>query len=89
MRTTGTLQDVYEAAKHYCITNDIDDRPMNPVVRKENGRWELSSGLIPMDEKGLEIKLEDFDYYFYETYSEDSFEVTVEIENDFIEIMEG
>ena len=37
MRTRGTFQEIYRAAREYYISGDIKDRPMNPVVRLENG----------------------------------------------------
>jgi hypothetical protein len=69
MRTTGTFQDVYVAAREYAMENR-SDCPMNPVIRRENEKWMLESGLEPTD-GDFEISLDVFDSYFYEGYKSD------------------
>lgn len=66
MRTAGTFQDIYKAAKNYA-TESGEHRPMDPVVRREDGRWILESSLEPTD-GDFEISLEEFDSYFWESY---------------------
>jgi hypothetical protein len=68
MRTTGTFQDVYKAAKHYYNGDKWGDCPSNPVVRRDNGRWMLESGLEPAQDADFEVTLEVFDSWHYEAY---------------------
>ena len=68
MRTTGTFQDVYAAAKAYYSDED-GGCPHNPVVRCEDGKWMLESGLEPTDGE-FEIGLETFDNWFCEEYKD-------------------
>lgn len=68
MRTSGTFQDVYEAARQYEMAGR-DDCPMDPVVRREEGKWMLESGLNST-EGDFEVTLEAFDSWFYESYKD-------------------
>jgi len=70
MRTRGTFQEIYRAAREYYISGDIKDRPMNPVVRLENGKWVIESGLEPQQDTEFECTLGAFDDYFYEAYKD-------------------
>jgi len=67
MRTTGTLTEIFRAARE--IYYDGTHSPMNPVVRHANGKWMLESGLHSTDEGcDFEWSLESFHTYFYECY---------------------
>ena len=68
MRTSGTFQDVYEAAKHYSIGDEWGGKPSNPVIRRDDGRWMLESGLVPAQDADFEVTLEAFDSWYYEAY---------------------
>lgn len=67
MRTSGTFQRVYEAAKSYALGTAEDRCPINPVIRREEGKWMLESSLNPTD-GDFEISLEAFDSWFWEGY---------------------
>lgn len=72
MRTVGTFQDVYEAAKSY--VNDEDEyrsRPLNPVVRREGDKWMLESDIFSAEDADFEVTLEYFDSWFWEDYKSD------------------
>ncbi len=85
MRTSGTFQAVYEAAKSYAQGNDMyGGCPINPVVRREGDKWMLESALEPTT-GDFEISLEAFDSYFYESYKTD-FVPTASDVADFVEI---
>lgn len=74
MRTSGTFQDVYEAAKNYSNGGTTyGGRPMNPVVRRRasDGVWMLESGLDSAEGSDLECSLDAFDNWFYESYKTD------------------
>jgi hypothetical protein len=86
MRTTGTLQNVYNAAKDYYNGGDMyGGRPMNPVIRFENGKWMLESGINPPDNSTVECRLDDFDSYWYQTYDDEDYEISPEDEAAFSE----
>ncbi len=85
MRTQGTLTDIYAAAKNYADNIDTDTTPLNPVVRRENGIWMLESELEPSLDNDFQCSLEEFDSYFYETYTDNDFVITHETEREFIE----
>ncbi len=69
MRTSGTFQDVYNAAKNYALGIE-DDWPINPVIRCEDGTWMLESDLEPTY-SAIQITLEAFNIYFWESYKMD------------------
>jgi hypothetical protein len=74
MRTSGTFQDVYEAAKQY--SNGIKTYggcPMNPVIRRENGRWMLESDMNSGEDADFQVTLEIFNDWFYESYKNDDY----------------
>jgi hypothetical protein len=82
MRTTGTFQTIYNAAKQY--QTDPKGKPHNPVVRQdENGKWMLESGLEPAENAVFECPLETFDYWFDEAYKDDKYTPSDNDENDF------
>lgn len=73
MRTTGTFQDVYEAAKIYAMDETGEERqhrPMDPVVRREGEKWMLESGLNSAENADFSVPLEVFDSYFYNGYTD-------------------
>jgi hypothetical protein len=69
MRTSGKFQDVFNAAKNY-MNNSDDDCPINPVVRREGDVWMLESSLEPTD-GDIEVTLDDFQSYWYESMQDD------------------
>jgi len=69
MRTSGNFQKIYEAAKEYANSGDIEDRPMDPVVRHEDGVWMLESRMESFN-GDIEVSLETFDSWFWETYKD-------------------
>jgi len=73
MRITGMFQDVYAAAKSLNQGETIyGGCPIDPVVRREGGKWMLESGMEPQGEDNdFECSLEAFDNYFYEDYKSD------------------
>lgn len=73
MRTQGTFQDVYEAAKSYFNGTADDGCPHNPVVRRANGVWMLESGLHGEPEADFETSLEYFDMWFQYAYGDASY----------------
>lgn len=89
MRTQGTLKNVYEAAKDFY--NDADDPiaggcPMDPVVRHTtDGVWMLESNMDSEPEADAECRLDDFNNWFYEAYSDDDYEPSEQDEMDFLE----
>ena len=68
MRTTGTFSEIYAAARSYAM-DDLSDRPMSPVVRREGDIWMIESRLEPSD-ADFEVSLELFDDYFYQSYTD-------------------
>ncbi len=86
MRTSGTLKQVYDAAKnHNNGGNEYGGTPHNPVVRYNGEKWMLESDLEPEPNAIVECTLGEFDSYFYETYSDEKFNVSAEVEREFIE----
>ena len=83
MRTAGTFNDVYEAAKSYALNQADDGTPMNPVVRREQGRWMLESGLNSTD-GDFETTLESFDLWFHESYLDENYSPSEEDIADFV-----
>lgn len=72
MRTSGTFQAVYEAAKSYSNGEEVyGGCPHNPVVRREGDVWMLESGLNSAEDADFEVTLEAFDNWFYEGYKSD------------------
>jgi len=68
MRTSGTFQDVYAAARDY-YHGTVDGQPHDPVVRREGGDWMLESALETAD-ADFECELDAFDSYFRDDYSD-------------------
>ncbi len=71
MRTTGTFQDVYRAAREYYTDDEaVENCPMKPAVRRVGGEWRIESGIHDDPDAELEVTLEAFDSYFYEGYKD-------------------
>ena len=95
MRTQGTFNDIYTAAKNYY--NDVDNGttyggcPMDPVVRHTvDNVWMLESGINSEPNADAECRLDDFDSWFYEGYNDDNYTPSTEDEADFLDtIKEG
>lgn len=68
MRTVGTFTDVYKQARKY--NNGTSGIPSDPVVRVENGQWIIESRLEPQQETVLEVSLDDFQGYWYESFGD-------------------
>lgn len=84
MRTTGTFQKIYAAAKAYAIDPAETGCPLDPVVRCENGEWMLESGLEP--QRGdFEVHLEDFDNWFFDVYENPEYTPSIADISDFVE----
>ena len=89
MRTQGNFSEIYHDAKAYYTGNDenIDSRPMDPVVRYVgNGMWYLESGLNSEENTIAECPLDTFDSFFYETYQDD-YEPTEDDEQEFLKMI--
>ena len=74
MRITGTFQEIYAGAKNMAQGGDIcGGCPIDPVVRREGGKWMIESALEPArgGDNDFECRLDDFDGYFYEGYKTD------------------
>lgn len=72
MRTSGTFQEVYAAAKSYSNGEEVyGGRPHDPVVRREGDKWMLESGLNSAEDADFEVTLEAFDSWFWEGYKSD------------------
>jgi len=87
MRTQGTFQRVYEAARSYYNGEDVyGGRPIDPVVRREGKTWMLESALSPEGEDcNFSCSLEDFDNYWYEMYKTDNPTITTAEIDDFVQ----
>jgi len=73
MRTVGTFKKIYEQAREYLL-NDVSHIPSDPVVRLESdGRWILESRLEPQETTVVEVSLEDFQSYFYESFKDENY----------------
>jgi len=86
MRTTGTSQQVYEAARDYANGPD-DDCPTDPVVRRENGVWALESSLEPACDADFECLLCDFDIWFGDEYRDPEYAPSEADVADFVHAM--
>lgn len=73
MRTRGTFQEVYEAAKFYNNSGDYSDCPINPVVRRDDGAWLIESDINDRDGCDVEISLESFCGWFYDMFYNDEY----------------
>lgn len=87
MRTTGSFAKIYKQAREY-YTNAEKQKtsPMDAVVRRENGKWMIESGLEPSQNADVECTLESFDSYFYETYSDAEYEPSESDEKEFADV---
>ena len=87
MRTAGNFPKIYAQAREY-YTNPEEQKtsPMNAVVRRENGKWMIESGLEPSQDADVECTLESFDSYFYETYSDSEYVPSDSDENEFASV---
>lgn len=68
MRTVGTFEEIYAAARDF-HHGDRSDMPMSPVVRLESGKWMIESELEPAQDCDFEISLAGFNDWFYEMYN--------------------
>jgi hypothetical protein len=88
MRTIGTFQDVYRTARDYYNDENVDDCPMDPVVRRVDTEWMLESGINPSSDADYECSLADvFDTYFWEAYKDADWIPTDEDADEFVRLM--
>ena len=71
MRTVGTFADVYKQAREYI--NDVSHIPSDPVVRLEYGKWIIESRLEPQQETVVEVSLDEFQRYWYESFEDENY----------------
>lgn len=86
MRTVGTFLEVYHQAKAYL--NDVSGLPTDPVVRLENEKWIIESRLEPQQETVIEVGLEDFQRYWYESFEDKNYIPTERDVEDYIKFVE-
>jgi hypothetical protein len=86
MRTVGTFADVYKQAREYI--NDVSGIPSDPVVRLEYGKWIIESKLEPQQETVVEVTLDDFQRYWYESFEDKSYIPTERDVEDYIKFVE-
>jgi len=86
MRAQGNFKKIYDAAKSFYNGDDVyGGRPHDPVVRHTtDGVWMLESGIEPEERADAECRLDDFDGYFYETYSDKNYVPTDDDERNFL-----
>lgn len=87
MRTVGTFVDVYKQAREYLL-NDVSHIPSDPVVRLEYGKWIIESKLEPQQETVVEVTLDDFQRYWYESFEDKSYIPTERDVEDYIKFVE-
>lgn len=86
MRTVGTFADVYKQAREYL--NDVSGIPSDPVVRLEYGKWIIESRLEPQQETVVEVSLDDFQRYWYESFEDKNYIPTERDVEDYIKFVE-
>lgn len=86
MRTVGTFADVYKQAREYL--NDVSGIPSDPVVRLEYGKWIIESRLEPQQETVVEVTLDDFQRYWYESFEDENYIPTERDVEDYIKFVE-
>lgn len=86
MRTVGTFADVYKQAREYL--NDVSGIPSDPVVRLEYGKWIIESRLEPQQETVVEVTLDDFQSYWYESFEDKNYIPTERDVEDYIKFVE-
>lgn len=86
MRTVGTFADVYKQAREYL--NDVSGIPSDPVVRLEYGKWIIESRLEPQQETVVEVTLDDFQRYWYESFEDKNYIPTERDVEDYIKFVE-
>jgi hypothetical protein len=86
MRTVGTFADVYKQAREYI--NDVSGIPSDPVVRLEYGKWIIESKLEPQQKTVVEVTLDDFQRYWYESFEDENYIPTERDVEDYIKFVE-
>ena len=86
MRTVGTFADVYKQAREYI--NDVSGIPSDPVVRLEYGKWIIESRLEPQQETVVEVTLDDFQSYWYESFEDENYIPTEQDVADYVKFVE-
>lgn len=85
MRTTGTLNEVFNAARdHYNGGDTYGGLPLDAVMRYDGTKWMLESSLESAEDSIAECSLDDFDAYFFAAYAGDSLEIDPLIEKEFL-----
>jgi len=89
MRTVGTFKKIYEQAREYINGVDVSDIPTDPVVRLErDGRWVIESRLEPSQETVIEVSLDEFQSYFYESFKDKKYIPTEEDVSGYVKFVE-
>jgi hypothetical protein len=65
MRTVGKFIDVYNAVRE--LMEDSTHSPRDPVIRREGDQWMLESKLTPSPDAEIEIPMESFVSWWYES----------------------
>lgn len=65
MRTVGRFIDVYNAVRE--LMEDNTHAQHDPVIRREGDRWMLESRLTPSSDADIEIPIESFVSWWYES----------------------
>ncbi len=88
MRTVGTFKKIYEQAREYNNGVDVSDIPSDPVVRLEYGKWIIESRSEPQQETVVEVTLDDFQRYWYESFEDKSYIPTDSDVADYVKFVE-
>lgn len=91
MRTVGTFTAVYKQAREYIIdfNNDVSGIPSDPVVRLESdGKWVIESKSEPQQETVVEVTLDDFQSYWYESFEDENYIPTEQDVADYVKFVE-
>uniref|UniRef100_A0A6M3XMV6 Uncharacterized protein n=1 Tax=viral metagenome TaxID=1070528 RepID=A0A6M3XMV6_9ZZZZ len=86
MRTEGTFQQIYNAARKIATDTEIyGGCPVDPVIRHTpNGIWMLESGLNDAKGTDAECRLDDFDFWFFECCEEADYQPSEDDEAGFL-----
>lgn len=88
MRTHGTINEIFEAARDYYNGTADDGKPANPEVRWDGDEWSLESGLNSAEDVQASCSLDTFDDYFYEGYrAGGDWEISANNERDFLDMI--
>ena len=91
MRTEGTFQQIYNAAREIAADGEIyGGCPVDPVIRhRPDGIWMLESGLNDAEGADAECRLDDFDSWFFECYQDADYQPGDDDEANFLDLLRG